>query len=192
MKHYLKPTLEKNPQQILLNNGKNHLRDQNPNTVADNILDLAQTIESETNARVVLLELMTRSDKVTNDSIKTVNKKLRTFCNQNNWQLVQHQNITSNDQNKSGLHLNYNGNNGPFKNFVNWLNTNQWPFIDTYVLQSRSPNDHRLKPPSKNEIYSFLPSKRGIKIANLIITSLLNRIDELRVLLANSPVDICQ
>lgn len=120
MKHYLKPTLEKNPQQILLNNGKNHLRDQNPNTVADNILDLAQTIESETNARVVLLELMTRSDKVTNDSIKTVNKKLRTFCNQNNWQLVQHQNITSNDQNKSGLHLNYNGNNGPFKNLVNW------------------------------------------------------------------------
>lgn len=109
MKHYLKPTLEKNPQQILLNNGTKDLRDQNPNMVADNIVDLAPTTESEANARVVFLELVTRSDKVTNDSIKTVNKKLRNFCNQNNWQLVQHQNNTSNDLNKSGLQLNYKG-----------------------------------------------------------------------------------
>lgn len=109
MKHYLKPTLEKNPQQIVLNNGTKDLRDQNPNMVADNIVDLARTTESEANARVVFLELVTRSDKVTNDSIKTVNKKLRNFYNQNNWKLVQHQNNTSNDLNMSGLHLNYKG-----------------------------------------------------------------------------------
>lgn len=109
MKYYLKPTLEKNPQQILLNNGTEDLGDQNPNMVADNIVDLAQTTESEANARVVFLELVTRSDKVTNGSIKTVNKKLRNFCNQNNWQLVQHKNNTSNDLKKSGLHLNYKG-----------------------------------------------------------------------------------
>lgn len=47
MKYYLKPTLEKNPQQILLNNGTKDLGDQNPNMVADNIVDLAQTTESE-------------------------------------------------------------------------------------------------------------------------------------------------
>lgn len=121
MKHYLKPTLEKNPQQILLHVGTNDLRDQNPNVVVDNVVELARKIESETNARIILSELVARSDNVSNDSVKTVNRKLKKFCNQNNWKLVQHQNITINDLNQSGLHLNNRGNNILFNNFVNCL-----------------------------------------------------------------------
>ena len=121
MKHYLKPTLEKNPQQILLHVGTNDLRDQNPNVVVDNVVELARKIESETSARIILSELVTRSDNVSSDSVKTVNKKLKKFCNQNNWKLVQHQNITINDLNQSGLHLNNRGNNILFNNFVNCL-----------------------------------------------------------------------
>lgn len=121
MKHYLKPTLEKNPQQILLHVGTNDLRDQNPNVVVDNVVELARKIESETSARIILSELVTRSDNVSSDSVKTVNKKLKKFCNQNNWKLIQHQNITINDLNQSGLHLNNRGNNILFNNFVNCL-----------------------------------------------------------------------
>ena len=121
MKHYLKPTLEKNPQQILLHVGTNDLRDQNPNVVVDNVVELARKIESETNARIILSELVARSDNVSSDSVKTVNRKLKKFCNQNNWKLVQHQNITTNDLNQSGLHLNNRGNNILFNNFVNCL-----------------------------------------------------------------------
>ena len=121
MKHYLKPTLEKNPQQILLHVGTNDLRDQNPNVVVDNVVELARKIESETSARIILSELVTRSDNVSSESVKNVNKKLKKFCNQNNWKLVQHQNITINDLNQSGLHLNNRGNNILFNNFVNCL-----------------------------------------------------------------------
>ncbi|KAK2547548.1 hypothetical protein P5673_032465, partial [Acropora cervicornis] len=109
MKHYLKPTLEKNPQQILLHN---------PNVVVDNVVELARKIESETNARIILSELVARSDNVSSDSVKTVNRKLKKFCNQNNWKLVQHQNIMTNDLTQSGLHLNNRGNNILFNNFI--------------------------------------------------------------------------
>ena len=66
-------------------------------------------------------ELVTRSDNVSSDSVKTVNKKLKKFCNQNNWKLVQHQNITINDLNQRRLHLNNRGNNILFNNVVNCL-----------------------------------------------------------------------
>ena len=121
MKHYLKPTLEKSPQQILLHVGTNDLRDQNQNVVVDNAVELARKIESETNGRIILSELVARSDNVSSDSVKTVNRKLKKFCNQNNWKLVQHRNITINDLNQSGLHLNNRGNNILFNNFVNCL-----------------------------------------------------------------------
>ena len=83
--------------------------------------DLPHKSTFETSARIILSELVTRSDNVSSDSVKTVNKKLKTFCNQNNWKLVQHQNITINDLNQSGLHLNNRGNNILFNNFVNCL-----------------------------------------------------------------------
>ena len=40
------------------------------------------------------------------------------------------------------------------------------------------------------ESLSFLPTKRGFKLASLNITSLPKHIDELRVLLADRPVDV--
>ena len=57
-------------------------------------------------------------------------------------------------------------------------------------MPSRSANDLSLEPTNENEIYSFLPLKRGIKMANIKITSLLKHIDELRILRADSPVDV--
>lgn len=66
MKHYLKPALDKNPQQILLHVGTNDLRDHNPEVIVDNVVELARKIESETNAQIILSELVTRSDNVLN------------------------------------------------------------------------------------------------------------------------------
>ena len=39
-------------------------------------------------------------------------------------------------------------------------------------------------------ISPILPSSRGFKLANLNITSLVKHIDELRILLADTPVDV--
>lgn len=90
--------------------GAKDLRDGDPCEVANNIVDLAMKIESESNAHVIISEMVSRSDNVPNESVKIVNKKLRKFCNQNNWQIRQHGNITRNGLNNSGLHLNDRGN----------------------------------------------------------------------------------
>ncbi|XP_078383462.1 uncharacterized protein LOC144666001 [Oculina patagonica] len=121
MQHYLKPTLDKNPQQIILHVGTNDLRDESPTIIADKIVDLARRIESETNAKVILSELVTRADGTPTDSVKNVSKKLKKFSNQNGWRMIHHQNITANGLNRSGLHLNERGNNILFNNFAKYL-----------------------------------------------------------------------
>lgn len=121
MKHYLMPTVDKSPQQIILHVGTNDLRDHSPTLVAENIVDLARKIEMESNAEVILSELVSRSDNVPNDAVKAVNKRLLKYCNQNDWRMIKHQNIDRTCLNKSGLHLNEKGNNILFRNFVNAL-----------------------------------------------------------------------
>ena len=95
MGHYLKPTLDKDPAKIILHIGTNDLKTRVPNIVADYIVDLARKIETESNAEVILSEVVSRSDDVSNEHIKVINKKLRKFCTQNGWQLVQHNNISN-------------------------------------------------------------------------------------------------
>ena len=65
MKHYLKPTLLKNPQQSLLHVGTNDLRDQNLNMVVGNAVELARKIESETNARIIFIYRNWWQDRIT-------------------------------------------------------------------------------------------------------------------------------
>jgi len=121
MEHYLKPTIDKDPAKVTLHIGTNDLKARDPNTVADHIVDLARKIENQSNAQVILSEVVSRSDDVPSESVKVVNKKLRKFCTQNGWRLAQHSNISNNGLNKNGLHLNARGNNIMFNNFVNCL-----------------------------------------------------------------------
>ena len=68
-----------------MNDLKSNLRP-NPNQIADSIVDLARMIESESEAEVIISEVITRSDKTPEDHIRTVNKLLSRYCNQNGWQ----------------------------------------------------------------------------------------------------------
>lgn len=122
MKHYQKPIFGKNHQQIVLHVGTNNLRDQEPNMVSEAILDLARSVESETNTKIILSELDTRSDNVPYDLVKTVSKMLEKYCNQNNWKLVRHLNVTKNGPKKSGFHLYASSNNLSFNSFPNCSN----------------------------------------------------------------------
>ena len=111
MTHYIQPTLERKPQRIVLHIGTNDLRNSSPEKVADNIVDLAREIEMKSDAKVIISELTTRTDKLSDESVvKSTNKRLRRFCNQNNWKLIQHNNITKQGLIKGGLHLNEAGN----------------------------------------------------------------------------------
>ena len=107
MKHYLKPTLSRKPQRIVLHVGTNDLGDKakSTNQIADSIVDLARMIENESDAEVILSEIITRSDKTPEDRINGVNKLLSKYCNQNGWGLIKHNNISKSCLNEGGLHL---------------------------------------------------------------------------------------
>ena len=97
-----------------------------------------------------------------------INNLFKRFCRNRGWPFLPNENIDSSCLNRSGPHLNSKGASKLSKTVLTHI-SNHLPVINTYVLPSRSANDHSLESTNENEIYSFLPSKRGIKIANLNI-----------------------
>ena len=121
MSHYVKPTLDKKPDQIILHAGNNDIGKLSPSEIADNIVNLAREIESYTDAQVIISELITRSDLSASGDVDAVNKRLRTFCNQRQWHFIRHDDIHSTDLNRGGLHLGETGIAKMYNNFANKL-----------------------------------------------------------------------
>ena len=120
MNHYLKPSLEFSPNEVILHIGTNDLKTREPKAVAESIVDLARQIESTCDTTVTLSELVCRKDKL-DQAVKTANKHLEKFCHQNGWKLIHHENISYNGLNKGGLHLNSKGNVQFYNNFKSHL-----------------------------------------------------------------------
>lgn len=89
--------------------------------IADNIIDLAHFITTDSNSRVAISELVTRADDSTKDDVKEVNRRLRQFCSQRGINIIRHDNITTTELNRGGIHLNDAGTNTMFNNFINYL-----------------------------------------------------------------------
>ena len=121
MSHYVKPTLDKKPDQIILHAGTNDIGKLSPSEIADNIVDLAREIESSTDAQVIISELVTRSDLSASGDVDAVNKRLRKFCNQRQWHFIRHDDIHSTDLNRGGLHLGETGIAKMYNNFADKL-----------------------------------------------------------------------
>ena len=124
MKDYLKPNLELSPDQVVLHAGvhvgTNDLKQKEPPHVADSIVGLARQIENSSEATVAVSELISRRDEL-NEAVKKTNKHLKSYCRQNGWNFIQHQNITEKELNRGGLHLNFKGNINFFNNFQTYL-----------------------------------------------------------------------
>lgn len=121
MSHYVKPTLDKKPYQIILHAGTNDIGKLSPSEIADNIVNLAREIESSTDTQVIISELVTRSDLSASGDVDAVNKRLRKFCNQRQWHFIRHDDIHSTDLNRGGLHLGETGIAKMYNNFANKL-----------------------------------------------------------------------
>ena len=106
MKDYLKPALKRKPQRIILHTGTNDLSKSTPVQVADNIVDLARMIESESDAEIILSEIVITEDNIPDDKINTVNKLVNRYTNQNGWAIMWNDNITKHHLDGRGLHLN--------------------------------------------------------------------------------------
>ena len=99
MSYYVKPTLDKKPDQVILHVGTNVIEKTIPSEIADNIVNLAREIESSTDAQVIMSELVTRSDLSASGDVDAVNERLRNqFCNQRQWLFIRHDDIHSRDR----------------------------------------------------------------------------------------------
>ena len=107
---YIQPPIRQHPEHIVLHVGTNDLKNSNPRKVAERIVDLGKLVETESpNTKVTISSLLTRSDLSVASKIKEVNKILKTFANQNEWDVISHSNLTTENLNSSGLHLNFSG-----------------------------------------------------------------------------------
>ena len=109
MEDYIKPTVKLAPKQIILHCGTNNLpSNENPETIAKNITNLAKNIQTDT-AKVAILSIIPRRDTF-NHKAKQVNQTLKKICEEENIPFISHHGISNFFHlNSCGLHLNDNG-----------------------------------------------------------------------------------
>ena len=120
---YIQTTIRQHPEHIILHVGTNDLKYSNPRKVAEKIVDLGYLAETDSpNTKVTISSLLTRSDDLSLASkIKEVNKILKSFANQNEWDVISHSNFTTEDLNSSGLHLNFSSTKVFASNFIGYV-----------------------------------------------------------------------
>lgn len=129
MHHYIKPTLVKNPDEILIHIGTNDVRTtSSPQTITDSIVDLCESVQQQTSgADITVSGIILRNDNPQLNSVITkVNKSLRKFCHQRNWHFIDNANIDPlTCLNRSKLHLNRKGTYLLSNNFRSHILSNQ-------------------------------------------------------------------
>ncbi len=70
MKHYIKPTLEKNPQLVVLHVGTNDIQHKEPEEIAKEVESLCKTIVVDGLLKVAISETIQSADDKLNTNIK--------------------------------------------------------------------------------------------------------------------------
>ena len=111
IKHYVKPTQEKQPAQIIVHIGTNDLStNKNSEEIADEIVNFAKSIKTDEN-NIVISSIVPKKDRL-NNKAKEVNLHLKEKCEANNLSLIEHHNINPYRHiNAKVLHLNNYGDN---------------------------------------------------------------------------------
>ena len=121
MKHYVKPTQEKQPAQIIIHVGTNDLLgNKNSNKIANENAEFANSIKTSEN-NVVVSSIVSRKDRL-NNKAKEVNKNLKDKCEEHDLQLIRHHSILPfRHTNAKGLHLNSYGDEQLTRNFTSFI-----------------------------------------------------------------------
>ena len=92
MESHIFPTLEQNPETIILDSGTNDLNsDSSPEEIARNIINLTTSCKTQT-IKVILSSIVPRYDKL-NEKTTRVNKCLKKECDARNICFIDHRNI---------------------------------------------------------------------------------------------------
>ena len=104
--HYIKPTQEKSPAEIIIHVGTNNLSsDKEPKDTTNDIIQLAKSVKTDAN-KVAVSSILPRKGKF-NGKAKEVNTHLQDICSANNLHLIIHRNVKPyRHLNIKGLHLN--------------------------------------------------------------------------------------
>lgn len=111
MMHYVKPTLNKQPSQLIIHVGTNDLTSKSPKDIVTSIAALGDAIKTQDpKIDLTFSEVITRNDeKALGDKVNLVNERLEKLCTQRNWGFINHKNIKNIHLNGSALHLNRQG-----------------------------------------------------------------------------------
>ena len=120
---YFKPTLNSNPDEIVIHIGTNDLKTKSARNTAEGIIDLAKWVESSLPAtKISISELTLRNDQEElRNKVTETNKMLMKFCNQHDWLLINHLNIDESCLNRSKLHLNKKGTGRFSSNLIRYI-----------------------------------------------------------------------
>ena len=81
MSHYVKPTLTTNPAEVILHIGTNDLKKKSPSTLLKSVDDLGEMITQNTDIKLTLSEIITRSDDESlADKVNLYNELLANLC----------------------------------------------------------------------------------------------------------------
>ena len=113
MYYYVHPVLEETPKpcHVVLHIGTNDLPDKSSQEVADEIVDLARSIENKYPGATVCLSNLTfrRDSEVASKKVSEVNKITNRYCSQSDRPNIKHSNIDESSLNNYKLHLNSKG-----------------------------------------------------------------------------------
>ena len=121
MELYIKPTRKDKPERIIIHCGTNDLKNNTPQSIADNILLLAKSSQQENNT-VLVSSIVSKKDHLDKKG-KEINNILEKRCNEMNLAFISHGNIrTRYHCSYDGLHLNDKGVTLFTKNILSALN----------------------------------------------------------------------
>ena len=122
MKSYIRPTIEEDPDGIIIVCGTNNLRSATPEEVANKMISLAFEVKKEIND-VAISSIIRRTDS---DDLERkrihVNQLVRTGLLGTGMKFIEHDNILDNHLDKWGLHLNFHGINILTENLIDFIN----------------------------------------------------------------------
>ena len=109
MRHHIIPTLDTNPNHVVIHAGTNDLpSSKTASEIADEIIQLADMASKQVKDSIAISTLVVRDDKWSKKA-KEVNKCLISLCSQRNIGLLNNDNINKVHLNNSKIHLNKSG-----------------------------------------------------------------------------------
>ena len=122
MYSYMEPTIEMGVDGVIILCGTNNLRDESPEVVAKKIVNLAMHASNRVE-QVAVSSIVRSTDSMELDQKRReVNVLLKQLLEQCKIDYIDQDNISANDLDRWGLHLNYSGNNILTGNFIDFLN----------------------------------------------------------------------